>query len=396
MARRLPQRGFPAAERPDITGSPIPRYDLINFADYVHIGVQLSRGCPFNCEFCDIIELYGRVPRSKGTEQFISELEYLYQLGFRGWVDIVDDNFIGNKGRVKPMLDELQKWCEKRSFPFYFSTEATMNLADDEELLQKMQAAEFRFVFMGIETPEPELLALTQKRVNSMKPIVERVRKIYEHGISVTAGFIFGFDNEKPGNDQVMTACIEQTGIVVAMVGLLVALPNTQLARRLQQEGRLLAPDLTLVTDTENPYQIMNTGHYSEGEDNQATGLNFITTRDRVEVYREYKHVLETIYSPENFMERVLDTTRRLKLQRRHRPGWWESKRELKGFFHMMWWMTRNKTVRRYYWRNTLLSLWMGLDKFDAANDDGNLYALSNAIPARYPSTRYQHAFRGQ
>ncbi|MEO8498633.1 MAG: B12-binding domain-containing radical SAM protein, partial [Planctomycetota bacterium] len=358
---------FEAGGRPDVKTTPIPRFELLNFADYVHIGVQFSRGCPFNCEFCDIIELYGRVPRSKTAEQFMAELEYLYQLGYRGWVDVVDDNFIGNKPIVKPMLDVLEKWSRERKFPFYFSTEATMNLADDADLLKKMQAAEFRFVFMGIETPDPELLALTQKRVNSMKPIVERVRQVYEHGISVTAGFIFGFDSEKPGNDHVMTECIEQTGIVVAMVGLLVALPNTQLTRRLQREGRLLSPELKLVTDNETPYRIMNKGQYGEGEDNQATGLNFVTTRDRVEVYREYKKVLETIYSPKNFMDRVLDTTRRLKLRRRRKPGWWETKRELRGLLSMMWWMTRDKSVRRYYWRNSFRSLLMGFDKFDAA-----------------------------
>ncbi len=242
--RGEPNGVFESEDKPDITTSPIPRFELLDFSDYVNAGVQFSRGCPFNCEFCDIIELYGRVPRSKTTDQILAELDYLYELGYRGMVDLVDDNFIGNKRIVKPMLRALAAWCKEKKYPFFFSIEATMNLADDEELLDLMRQADFRFVFMGIETPVPELLALTQKRVNSMKPIVERVNKIYEYGIVVTAGFILGFDNEQRGNDRVMIACIQDTGIVIAMVGLLVALPNTQLTRRLQSERRLISADL--------------------------------------------------------------------------------------------------------------------------------------------------------
>lgn len=363
-----PNGTFQAADRPEITTSPIPRFELVNFDDYINAGVQFSRGCPFNCEFCDIIELYGRVPRSKTTEQILAELDRLYELGYRGMVDMVDDNFIGNKRQVKPMLTALAKWCQERNYPFYFSIEATMNLADDEELLDLMRQADFRFVFMGIETPDPDLLALTQKRVNSMKPIVERVDKIYEYGLVISAGFILGFDNENDRIGQAMTACIEDTSIVIAMVGLLVALPNTQLARRLQRERRLISTDLEVYTDTERPYRLVTAGSYGELKDNQAAGLNFVTTRDRVEIYRDYKQVIESIFSPKAYMERVMATTRKLKLRGGHKAsGWWQVKRELRGFMRTAIWMTCNSKVRWYYWRNTFRTLFMGSKKFDVA-----------------------------
>jgi radical SAM superfamily enzyme YgiQ (UPF0313 family) len=369
-----PRGKFEAKDRPQITNSPVPRFDLIDFKNYLHVGVQFSRGCPFNCEFCDIIELYGRIPRSKTTEQMLAELNCLYDLGYRGWIDMVDDNFIGNKRQVKPMLVELEQWSKDRNRPFYFTTEATMNLADDEDLMQKMQNVDFRFIFMGIETPDPELLAVTQKRVNAMKPIVERIEKVYAHGIGISAGFIFGFDNEKRGNDKVMISCIEDTGIIVAMVGLLVALPNTQLTRRLQKEGRLLSPDMELVTDKSKPYQLVNAGKHGDSQGNQAAGLNFITTRDRVEIYREYRHVIETIYSPKVFMDRILSTTRRIKLTPKFQPGKALRRRFFRALLKAAWWMTKNKSVRRYYWRNTLKTLFMGRGKFSFAQSQMVLY----------------------
>jgi radical SAM superfamily enzyme YgiQ (UPF0313 family) len=369
-----PNGVFEADARPDVTTSPVPRFDLIDFSDYVNPGVQYSRGCPFNCEFCDIIELYGRIPRSKTTEQILAELDLLYKLGYRGQVDMVDDNFIGNKRQVKPMLEALAIWSEERKYPFYFSTEATMNLADDEKLMALMRKADFRFIFMGIETPDPELLAVTQKRVNSMKPILERVNKIYEYGMIVTAGFILGFDNEKPGIGDVMGDCIEETGISIAMVGLLVALPNTQLTRRLRKEGRLISPDLELFTDPDKPYRLQTAGTHSEYKD-QAAGLNFVTTRDRVEIYRDYQRLLERIYSPKNYMNRVLLSTSKLKLRTGHNPSqWWEIKRNLRGFFKMATWMTFNRSVCWYYWRNTFRMLFMGSRKFDVGQSLMSIY----------------------
>ncbi len=230
-----PRGTFQALEKPDVTQSPLPRFDLLKIQDYLSVNVQFSRGCPFNCEFCDIIELYGRTPRTKTPAQFCRELEALFDLGYRGWVDVVDDNFVGNKSNVKQMLPVLKQWCQQHEYPFYFSTQASINLADDEPLMDAMTDVDFRSVFIGIETPDPKLLATTQKRMNALKPISDRIGRIYDHGMGVMAGFILGFDGESQGAGDMIIECIEENDIPIAMVSLLAALPNTQLSRRLAQ-----------------------------------------------------------------------------------------------------------------------------------------------------------------
>ncbi len=178
---------FQTEEKPDVTKVPVPRFDLVSFDDYLHVGIQSSRGCPYNCEFCDIIELFGRRPRVKKPEQFIAELDRLYELGYRGWVDLTDDNFIGNRKLIKPILVALKEWGRKRNYPFVFSTEASINLADDDELMELMRDVQFRYVFLGIESPDEETLVHTQKRINTVQPIIDRLRKLYANGISVAA-----------------------------------------------------------------------------------------------------------------------------------------------------------------------------------------------------------------
>lgn len=353
---------FETSDKPDVTLSPTPRFDLVEFSNYLQAGIQISRGCPFNCEFCDIIELYGRVPRSKTVPQVLAELDRLADLGYRGWVDISDDNFIGNKKFVKKLLVELEAWCERREYPFYFGTEASMNLADDGELLDMMQRCEFRFVFMGIETPDPDLLAVTQKKVNSMKPIVERIHEVYKHGIAISAGFILGFDGEKSGTGDAMIECIEETGIIWSMVGLLVALPNTQLTRRLMREGRMIdCGTQQLLPPSDEVYRLENLAN----TDNTTSGLNFITTRDRVEIYEDYRRVVSTVYDPARYMARVMRTTKMLALQRRQKPSMAEFTKMAKALVQIAWWMTKNPQVRWHYWSNTIRSAMMGMAKFE-------------------------------
>ena len=162
---------YRSKEKADMTKAVVPRFDLIRFKDYLHVGIQYSRGCPFNCEFCDIIKLYGRKPRTKTPEQIINELQYLYNIGYRGHIDFVDDNFIGNKRDVKKVLAAINEWSIANNHPFYFSTEASINLANDEDLLELMRDVDFRFVFIGIETPETKILELAQKKQNLNIPI---------------------------------------------------------------------------------------------------------------------------------------------------------------------------------------------------------------------------------
>src|SRR5215813_9069682 len=257
----------------DVTKSPIPRFDLLRLQDYLFVGVQFSRGCPFTCEFCDIIELYGRVPRTKTAPQMLAELDALYAFGYRGHVDFVDDNLIGNKKAVRAFLPHLKAWQEAHDFPFEFSTEASINLADDAELLRMLREANFFVIFVGIESPDTDTLILTQKKQNTRRSLADSIHKIYAAGIVVIGGFIVGFDSEKGSVADAMVDCIEATDIPVCMVGLLTALPNTQLSRRLAKEGRLLP----LAKDA---------------GDQCTAGLNFVTLRNRRDVLADFRAVL--------------------------------------------------------------------------------------------------------
>jgi radical SAM superfamily enzyme YgiQ (UPF0313 family) len=283
----------------DITTSPIPRFDLLKVRHYLYIGVQFSRGCPFNCEFCDIIELFGRVPRPKTTPQMLAELQALYDLGYRGHVDFVDDNLIGNKRALKQFLPELCAWQRARGYPFQFSTEASLNLADDAELLGMMSAANFFAIFTGIESPDTETLVHARKKQNTRRDIADSVHRIYAAGMFVIAGFIVGFDTERGAVDQGIVDCIEATEIPVCMVGLLTALPNTQLSRRLERERRLLP--IAIPSDA------------AAAGDQCTAGLNFVTLRPREQVLTDYRAVLAAVYRPDDYFARVRRVGRALR-----------------------------------------------------------------------------------
>ena len=280
----------------DVTKTPIPRFDLLNRSQYLYLGVQFSRGCPFTCEFCDIIELYGRVPRTKTAPQMLAELDALYRSGHRGHLDFVDDNFIGNKKAVKAFLPHLIAWQKERGYPFEFSTEASVNLADDDALLALMRQANFFTIFVGIESPDTDTLIHTQKKQNTRRSLAHGVQKILRAGIYVNAGFILGFDTEKGSVADGMIACIEDTTIPVCMVGLLYALPTTQMTRRLASEQRLF-PD----------WYIDELAKAGVG-DQCTAGLNFTTSRPRRDILLDYKRVLQTIYAPAAYFKRVTQT----------------------------------------------------------------------------------------
>ena len=308
----------------DVTKSPTPRFDLLKLEDYLHVGIQFSRGCPFNCEFCDIIELYGRVPRTKSNEQVLAELDALYALGHRGHVDFVDDNLIGNKKALKKFLPDLQRWLNKRKFPFEFTTEASINLADDPELLRALAAANFFGVFVGIESPDTDTLVLMRKKQNTRRSLQESISRIYSAGIGVFAGFIVGFDSENASIADAMIECIEDTAIPVCAVGLLYALPATQLGRRLLREGRLFSG-----YDGPSP----------EDEGDQCTaGLNFETKRSRRDVLADYRAVLDAVYDPAAYFGRVRRVGRMLKRgKRRLKAPLRYVLRDARGFGRLVW-----------------------------------------------------------
>jgi Domain of unknown function (DUF4070) len=287
------------------------------------IALAQSRGKP----------LYGQVPRTKTNAQMLAELQTLYDLGYRGHVDFVDDNLIGNKKALKKFLPALRVWQEERGYPFEFSTEASMNLADDAELLDMLKTANFFAIFVGIESPDTETLIATQKKQNTRRSLAESVHKIYGAGMFVIAGFIVGFDTEKGSIAGGMIDCIEATSIPVCMVGLLTALPSTQLSRRLKAEKRLLP----LV---------------SEDGDQCLAGLNFVTLRARHDILMDYKTVLETAYEPSAYFARVRAVGRALR--RPSLPVRFHAKLALRNFYHLlqlMWRMTvLRPDLRRHFW----------------------------------------------
>ncbi|PHV63882.1 B12-binding domain-containing radical SAM protein [Cyanobacterium aponinum] len=277
---------FRATEKPDVTLSPMPRFDLLKRDDYLMMSIQFSRGCPFNCEFCDIISLYGRKPRTKSVVQVLSELQYLYDLGWRRSVFIVDDNFIGNQRNVKQLLRSLIPWMQKRNYPFTFLTEASVNLAEDSELLELMTQAGFFGVFLGIETPDQDSLEVTSKYQNTRNPLAESCRKINQAGLMIYAGFIMGFDGERAGAGKRIQSFVEQTSIPQPMLGILQALPNTALWNRLKQEQRL----------------IEDKGVVEYGDQN--TLMNFVPTRPISEIAYEYLDALWQMYEPTSYLKR--------------------------------------------------------------------------------------------
>jgi radical SAM superfamily enzyme YgiQ (UPF0313 family) len=279
---------FRSLEKPDVTQTPLPRFDLLRRDQYFMMAMQFSRGCPFNCEFCDIISLYGRKPRTKEPQQAIAELQALYDLGWRGSLFIVDDNFIGNQRNVKRFLRELIPWMQAHNYPFTFMTEASVNLAEDDELLRLMAEAGFYAVFLGIETPDQDSLAVTRKVQNTRNPLVEACAKINQAGMLIYAGFILGFDGERAGAGDRIQAFIEATSIPQPMLGVLQALPNTALWERLKREERLLEAS----------------GHPTG---DQNTLMNFVPTRPLAEIAEEYVEGFWALYEPRNYLRRCLD-----------------------------------------------------------------------------------------
>jgi len=227
--------------KPVLTQTPIPRWDLIDLANYTMAATQYSRGCPFNCDFCDITNLFGTIPRTKSFSQMLEELDAIYDTGFRGGIFNVDDNLVGNKKNLREFLQRLIIWQEQKDYPFSFVTEASVDLAWDsnKDILEAMVRAGYKEVFIGIESPDPEILKSMNKRQNIKMNPVDAVRKIQNTGLIVTAGFISGFDGEKPEVFEELYEFIHRAGIPISMTGLLVALKNTRLYDRLEQEGRL-------------------------------------------------------------------------------------------------------------------------------------------------------------
>ena len=281
-----PRRLYVAEGWAQLAETPTPLWNLVAMKDYAAMNIQYGRGCPFDCEFCDITALFGRRPRSKPLNRILAELETLYVWGWKGAVFFVDDNFIGDKTKLKrEVLPALIAWMKARKYPFYFYTEASIDLADDPELMELMVRAGFEEVFIGIETPHAEGLAESGKVQNKNRDLLASVKRIQQAGLQVNGGFIVGFDSDPATIFDQQIRFIQESGIVTAMVGVLTALRGTKLYQRLEREGRLLK--------------------HSSG-DNTAIDINFIPHMKPEALIRGYQKILNTIYDPKQYYRRVI------------------------------------------------------------------------------------------
>lgn len=320
---------------PEITETPVPFWELLDVKKYASMSIQYSRGCPYDCEFCSITMLNGRKPRSKSVDQFIRELNKLYKLGWRKAISVVDDNFIGNKRKLKnELLPALIDWSQKNNYPFNFITEVSINLADDDELISLMIKAGFNSIFIGIETPNNESLVECGKSINQKRDLVNSVKKLQKSGFIVSGGFIVGFDsdNAQVFNDQINL--IQKSGIVTAMVGLLNAPKGTKLFKRLKNEKRMLSNF---------------TGNNMDGS------INFIPKMNYSELMSGYANIIKSIYSQKGFYLRLR------KFLSNYELPFWDSGRisftEIKAFLKILWRIGLLENGRGYFWRLLLFSL---------------------------------------
>jgi radical SAM superfamily enzyme YgiQ (UPF0313 family) len=328
---------------PDMREVPTPRWDLVRLRDYVAMPVQYSRGCPFSCEFCDIVAMNGRVPRTKDPAQVVRELEVLRRKGWSDMVFIVDDNFIGNRRRTKQLLREMIKWRARTAPRMGFFTEASMNLADDAELCELMAQAGFKKVFMGIETPSQDGLEECNKLQNSRRNLSDAVRTVQRAGMEVMGGFIVGFDSDPRDIFRRQFEFIQQSGVVTAMVGLLSALPETALYRRLAREGRILAESCGNNTDA---------------------AINFVTRLDRDFLLAGYRELMRGLYEPANYYRRIRTF---LSTYEPRGPGARLSGADVVAFLKSLWVLGLRSAGRRQYWSLFWLTLLAQPRKFRAA-----------------------------
>ncbi|MEP7181845.1 MAG: DUF4070 domain-containing protein [Betaproteobacteria bacterium] len=326
MQRGRLQPVYRAPGWPDMRKTPVPRWDLIDLGDYVSMPVQFSRGCPFDCEFCDIVVMNGRVPRTKDPAQLVRELEALRLAGWKDMVFIVDDNFIGNRKQAKELLRALIGWRRRVRPTMGFFTEASVNLADHAELCELMVEAGFRKVFLGIETPSVESLDECGKTQNRKRDLADSVTLLQRAGLEVMGGFIVGFDADPQDIFARQFEFIQRTGVVTAMVGLLTVLPETALYRRLAREGRILAETCGNNTDA---------------------ALNFVTRLDRESMISGYRDLMRSLYAPRNYYRRIHSFLRRFEPRG---PTQRLSPADVKAFLKSLWLLGVRHAGRSRYW----------------------------------------------
>lgn len=329
LEKGSPKKIYRSEEKLGLGSTPIPLWSLIDTKKYASMNIQYSRGCPFSCDFCDISLLFGKRQRTKDRDQLVAELDSLCNTGWRGGVFFVDDNFIGNKDKLKKeILPSLIEWRKEKKYPFTFSTEASVNLADDEELMDLMVKAGFGVVFLGIETPEEDSLTECGKFHNKNRDLISCIKRIQRKGMEVQGGFIVGFDNDKPSIFERQIQLIQKSGIITAMVGILGALRGTKLYHRLEGEKRLLK---------------------EASGDNTDFSINFVPKMDREILSAGYKKIVSTIYSPKCYYQRVANFLKeyRIKVKIKVRFRFYY----LRAFFHSLWLFGIRERGQIYFWK---------------------------------------------
>ena len=337
-----PKSIYASSEFPDIETTPMPKWELLDIKKYASMSMQYSRGCPYDCEFCSITMLNGRRPRTKSKEQFLLELNRLLNIGWRGPISVVDDNFIGNKVKLKnEILPALIEWMKERKYPYNFITEVTVNLADDEILADLLAEAGFNSLFVGIETPNDSSLKECGKNQNLNRDMIDSVRKLQKKGFIVSGGFIVGFDNDTPSIFDQQIKFIRESGIVSAMVGVLNAPTGTKLFKRLKTEKRLI-----------------------EGwsGNNMDGSINFIPMMDYSQLMRGYVKILKTIYADKEYYLRVKKFLENYKM-----PEWgikFMTLNEIRAFFRLIWKLGFIDKGKIYFWKLLIYSLFKYPKKF--------------------------------
>ncbi len=342
------------SEKPDLTVSPIPRFDLLRLNDYQGSTIQTSRGCPFDCEFCDVVNLFGRIPRYKTPKQVIAELETLYRLGASGDVFICDDNFIGDKKHARAILQELTPWQKSRGGPFTFLTQVSVNLGQDLALVDLMTATNLGRVFIGIESPDEKVLETSRKYHNIKNPLVESVNNLKKNGMTVMGSFILGLDGETPGAGKRICSFIEQTDIPINMLGLLQAPPHTRLWQRLEREGRLRR----------------DIGH----DGGTFSPPNYDPDRPEAEIMQEYIDAWDYLYEPSRYLARTYRYFLAMRPTRlamaiakgaprppdslpAYKKPWRASFCEIRAFLTILWRHGIRPSYRRQFWTQ-LIGMW--------------------------------------
>lgn len=337
---------FQEDSKPEMSDSPMPRFDLLHLEDYTVMSVQTSRGCPYDCEFCDVVNLYGRKPRYKKPERVLAEVAALYRLGWRREVFISDDNFIGNRQHALAILEQLTPWMKSHGEPFGFWTQASMNLGQDLEMIDRMTAANFSFIFVGVESTDAASLSLSRKYHNLRNPLAESLKNINENGLSVVASFIIGFDGEEKGAGERICDFVEELNIPMVMLNLLQALPHTSLWQRLQKEGRLLEEETC--------------------GDTNSLRMNYIPHRPEGEIVEEYLQATARLYEPTAYLRRAFQAILHMRPTRRalgieQNPGVTPAKPDssqkiikenwIQGLMRMIWRQGIRAPYRWQFWR---------------------------------------------